>query len=616
MAKRYTTTLLRIGAFFSLVLFASNATAQTNNQEHTHHEHGDAEHRAYTCGSDWARQVDYDAVNEQTRRENPELYRAMVAHAKQQQGNGRPALAGASAVDGLIDEFWLVNRSTGQQEKHTAVSRHVSERMIIWVDVLDTVPGRIRQETIDKLAEGLEVKVKDGPNTRDPNTGVIQNDIAIFGSPPMDQWAQEDDFIHLLLLDIDDGDLTGGTLSGYFSPNDQNAGALGSNNRNLLYIDSPPLWGNASTGRLENVLGTVAHEFQHLINHRQYQGASNDRETHWIYNEGLSETASLRNGYMDRTGFSTMNLPNRFAYFDAPIGAVTGDTILPGYERGMLWCHYLSEQFGDAFLKELTKAGGRNIEPAQTALTAIGKQESAGDVFARFWVANYLQNAENLQNNSSYRYNLAIGGRSTTTISKVFPSSGVVNEDVEIKGFASLMPRYTNTDIKGSGLKVRFLPNGKEYAVHAIQFRDGGGIDVRRLTIDAEESFDRVTAVVFAIVSLAGDGQTVQWTAETTTLGVEDYTTDAGELAVTNVAPNPVQNQAQISFRTKNAGQVSLDLYDMQGQVVKSVLEGVRYEGGLHKLSVDVADLPAGVYTMRLTGANGAMSVRQIVVVK
>ena len=614
MAKRYTTTLLLIGAFFSLALFAGDATAQTSNQEHNHQE-SDPGHTAYTCGSDWARQVDYDAVNEQTRRENPEVYQAMVAHAKQQQGNGRPALASALAVDGLIDEFWLVNRSTGQQEKHTAVSRHVSERMIIWVDVLDTVPGKIRQSTIDQLVEGLEVKVKDGPNTRDPNTGVLQNDVAIFGSPPFDQWAQEDDFIHLLLLDIDDGDLTGGTLSGYFSPNDQNPGALGSNNRNLLYIDAPPLYGNARADRIENVLGTVAHEFQHLISYRQYQGTSSDRETHWLYNEGLSETASLRNGYMDRTAFSTMTSPNRFAYFDAPIGAVTGDTILPGYERGMLWCHYLSEQYGDDFLRELIKAPGRNVEPVQTALTAIGKQDNATDVFAQFWVANYLQNAENTLGDKRYGYNLGVGGRSTTTISKVFPT-GVVDEELEIRGFASLMPRYSNTNIKGSGLKVRFLPNGKQYAVHAIQFLDGGGIDVRKLIIDTDETFDRVTAVVFAIVSLAGDGQTVKWTSETRTLGVEDYTTNAGVLSVTNIAPNPVQNQAQISFRTKDAGQVSLDLYDMQGQVVKNVLNSVRYEGGLHNLSVDVADLPAGVYTMRLTDDNGSMSVRQIVVVK
>lgn len=569
----------------------------------------------YTCGSDWAQRVDYDAVNERTQRENPEVYRALVAHAKQQE-NGGPALASRAAANGLVDEFWLVNRSTGQQEKHTAVSRYVSDRTIIWVDVLDTVPGKITQQTIDRLAIGLEEKVKDGPNTRDPNTGLIQNDIAIFGSPPMDQWTQEEDFIHLLLLDIDDGDLTGGTLGGYFSPNDQDPGALGSNNRNLLYIDSPQLYGNPNEAAVNDVLGTCAHEFQHLINYRHYEGGTNNRETHWIYNEGLSEVASLRNGYMDRTARSVMARPNEFAYFDAPIGAFSGDTILPGYERGMLWCHYLSEQFGDAFLKELVKAPGRHLEPAQTALTAIGRQEDMSRVFTEFWVANYLQNAENSQNDERFFYRLSIGGRSASTISKVFPASGMVNEEVQIKGYASLLPRYTNTDIANCGLKVRFLSNGEQYGVHAIIFRNGGGIDIQSLAIEETYSFENLSAVVFAIASLDDGEQSVQWTAEKQTIGVEDYTTDAGILSVTNVAPNPVHNEVQVDFRTKAAGQVALDLYDIQGQVVKRILDNARYEGGQHTVVVQVNDLPAGAYTMRLKDSSGSLSVRQIVVVK
>lgn len=608
MAKRYTTTKLLAGAIFGLALATGSVVAQTTDQDHDH-----VGHNSFTCGSDWAQQVDYDAVAERTRQENPELYREMAAQAKLRE-NGQARLASASAVDGLIDEFWLVNRSTGQQERHTAVSKHVSERMIIWVDVLDTVPGRIRQATIDKLVEGLEVKVKEGPNTRDPNTGVIQNDIAIFGSPPKDQWAQEDDFIHLLLLDIDNGDLTGGTLSGYFSPNDQTTN-IGSNNRNLLYIDSPPLWGSAKDASIENVLGTVAHEFQHLINHRHYTGSASDRETHWLYNEGLSEVASLRNGYMDRTAFSTMTSPNRFGYFDAPIGATSGDTILPGYERGMLWTHYLSEQYGDGFLKNLVIAGGRNLEPVQTALNASGIEYDANRTFSEFWVANYIQSASNFQGDDAYRYQLSIGGRNATTISKIFPT-GMANEELQLKAFGALLPRYTNTDISGSGLKIKFLPNGRDYGIHAIMFRDGGGIDVRPLTIDQEENFEDVTAVVLVIASLEGDGQTVQWTAETTTLGVEEYATNAGALSVTNIAPNPVQNDARITFRTGAASQVTLDIYDMQGKALKRVLDNAPYEGGLHTLPVDLSDLGAGVYTLRLVDSDGAMSVRQIVVVK
>ena len=586
-------------ALICLTFLPLNGLFAQNGQELPHPDH-------YTCGSDWARQVDDDAVNKRTRRENPELFQQLVAHAKKQ---NNPGSLLASASSDLIDEFWIVNRRTGQREKRTAVSRYVSDNAIIWVDVRDT--GRITSSTIDKLVEGLEVRVKPGPNTRDVEAGIIENDIAIFGPPPLDTWTQMEDFVHLFILELEESE-----VNGYFYPADQDPGILGSNNRNLLYINSRRLLGNPSTRAVDGVLGTIAHELQHLINYRHYSGSGSDRETHWLYNEGLSEVARLRTGYKDRTAFATMGQPNRFAWFDAPIGVGGLDTILAAYERGMLFTHYLSEQFGDGFLKQLVIAGGRNLEPVQNALDAINNDTDPEHVFAEFWVANYLRDNSTFQGDGKYRYRLDVAERTPTTISMGFPSNGIAQEEMQLRSYAAVLPRYANPDQSSAGLNVRFLQSGRKYDVHAVIFRNGGGIDVQRIAIDQNHIIERFTNVVFVVASLAGDGQTVSWTTEQTLVGVDDYSTRAGALSITALAPNPVQNVARIGFRTDAPGTISLSLYDMDGRVVRRVIDAKHYEAGAHVEAIDVTALPDGVYTVHMIDEFGAMSVRQIVIVR
>ena len=125
-----------------------------------------------------------------------------------------------------------------------------------------------------------------------------------------------------------------------------------------------------------------------------------------------------------------------------------------------------------------------------------------------------------------------------------------------------------------------------------------------------------IYGVTFIVANLAGDGQAIKWEVRRTTLGVEDYSTNAGALSITGMAPNPAQNITRINFRTRTAGQITMDMYDMQGQVVQRVLDGEHFEGGEHRAQVDVSGLPGGVYTVHMTDEAGAISVRQIVVVK
>jgi len=52
-------------------------------------------------------------------------------------------------------------------------------------------------------------------------------------------------------------------------------------------------------------------------------------------------------------------------------------------------------------------------------------------------------------------------------------------------------------------------------------------------------------------------------------------------------------------FRVNSAYQVFIDLYDTEGQKVKSVVNGI-YEPGEHKVETDLTGLPAGSYIYEL----------------
>ena len=65
--------------------------------------------------------------------------------------------------------------------------------------------------------------------------------------------------------------------------------------------------------------------------------------------------------------------------------------------------------------------------------------------------------------------------------------------------------------------------------------------------------------------------------------------------------PNPFNPSTQIRFSLTQAAGVSLAIYDVTGRLVRTVLEGATLTAGTHSASVDMADLPSGVYMYTLS---------------
>lgn len=86
-------------------------------------------------------------------------------------------------------------------------------------------------------------------------------------------------------------------------------------------------------------------------------------------------------------------------------------------------------------------------------------------------------------------------------------------------------------------------------------------------------------------------------------LGVENINPVSGIV----VSPNPVSNNATISFNLQNASEVAISIVNVMGQEVLSI-NNSNEAAGNHSYNVDVTALPAGNYIYRVISGNAVTS--------
>lgn len=86
------------------------------------------------------------------------------------------------------------------------------------------------------------------------------------------------------------------------------------------------------------------------------------------------------------------------------------------------------------------------------------------------------------------------------------------------------------------------------------------------------------------------------------TTQVASPTTGSGLLAL-HSSPNPFVESTQLTLHIPRAGHVSLALYDLLGQPVRTLLDAPQPEGPL-TLTLPADDLPSGRYTVVLKSGN------------
>lgn len=140
-------------------------------------------------------------------------------------------------------------------------------------------------------------------------------------------------------------------------------------------------------------------------------------------------------------------------------------------------------------------------------------------------------------------------------------------------------------------------------AVALLQPATGAAYDLRAtpsVRIDAPEEKEAPTTLKLAV-------------------GTNDYVDDkidrTGPEDVTlNSYPNPMQRQGTFTYGLPEAGKVTLQVYDMLGRVVTTLVQGQK-QAGRHTVRLDAAQLSSGVYFGRLQ-VNGQTRTQKLTVVR
>ena len=168
----------------------------------------------------------------------------------------------------------------------SSTCRGVGQRGVIWV-ADDQWGSAVTQETVDTLLGAME-----GGTPRTPDSGIIANNAALFGDPPL--FAQGDPDLTLFLYDIPDyGNYH---FDGFFRAEDLqpfSPACVGnpmnycSNEMGMVHVDSV----NAAS---EYMQGVIAHEYEHLAHY-----GADTFEENWL-DESLAELAMVYSGYEDK----------------------------------------------------------------------------------------------------------------------------------------------------------------------------------------------------------------------------------------------------------------------------------------------------------------------------
>jgi hypothetical protein len=100
----------------------------------------------------------------------------------------------------------------------------------------------------------------------------------------------------------------------------------------------------------------------------------------------------------------------------------------------------------------------------------------------------------------------------------------------------------------------------------------------------------------------------VRVVAPTTVTSTEE--TAAGTIAQAKVQPNPSNSNASISYELAEITDVSINIVDMTGRLVKTVMTSVSQGAGTYQMPLPTAELASGVYTIQLNSGKNNESIK------
>jgi hypothetical protein len=96
-------------------------------------------------------------------------------------------------------------------------------------------------------------------------------------------------------------------------------------------------------------------------------------------------------------------------------------------------------------------------------------------------------------------------------------------------------------------------------------------------------------------------------------MGIDDSSSKPNSFSLSPNYPNPFNAQTTISYSLDQPGPVSIAVYNVLGQKIATLLNGIE-QAGEHKLVWDARDIPSGAYFARLETSDRSQSIKMTVV--
>lgn len=206
------------------------------------------------------------------------------------------------------------------------------------------------------------------------------------------------------------GDYGRSTTLGYFSQKDvfprQGSHPIlrTSNAKELISINSRVV----TNGAEEDFLGTIAHEFQHMINFNQKALVARNRrgDDLWL-DEGMAMYAIEANGYgLQQGGLVLGNHVKRFQrdFLKYSLTDWEGNPDASAYGAVYLFTVYLADRFGEGIIREVVTASKLGMSNVEAILARRNTNFNA--VFHDWVVANLVDGSvnESTESDNPYRY--------------------------------------------------------------------------------------------------------------------------------------------------------------------------------------------------------------------
>jgi hypothetical protein len=262
---------------------------------------------------------------------------------------------------GDVEQFTILNSDTLENTTVSATLIAESEQAYMWLD-----NRWVNHVNLDAFKRALQTF----------SDKIMPRDHALFGqeeSPGIDC----DSRIHIL----NTSSVMGAQTGGYFSGVDRTTKQVrsDSNEKDIFYVNiegsGGPSWAGA-----DYYHGTLAHEFQHLI-----QESHDRNEDTWI-TEGMSELAMFLNGLDDQYDAFAAQSPD-IQLNSWPDGGVPGPDV---YGTAFSFMLYFWDRYGDAGVQALAAEDANGLAGVQKVLDKIDPGKQVDDLVAEWLVARLL----------------------------------------------------------------------------------------------------------------------------------------------------------------------------------------------------------------------------------